>query len=74
VVQHQHVRRAGLKKRLREFARKHRDKYPIPPKDDNEPEGLLAGNLDKIKERIEEEFGDNYGEEKPKLKIVKKKE
>ncbi len=61
-----------VKKRLKEFGRKHRKEYPVPPVDENEPEGFLAGDPEKIKERIEEEFGDDYGEEKPKLKIVKK--
>lgn len=61
-----------VKKRLKEFGRKHREKYPVPPVDENEPEGFLAGDLKKIRERIEEEFDDDYGEKKPKLKVVKK--
>ncbi len=61
-----------VKKRLKAFGCKHREKYPVPPVDENEPEGFLAGDPDKIKEHIEEEFDDDYGEEKPKLKIVKK--
>lgn len=65
---------AEVRKRLKEFGRKHRDKYPVPPVDKNEPEGFLAGDPDRIKERIEEEFDDEYGEEKPKFKIVKKKD
>lgn len=59
------------KKRLKEFGRKHREQYPVPPIDPTEPEGLLTGNPDKIIEQMGEEFEDDYGEEKPKLKIVK---
>lgn len=66
-----------VKKRLKEFGRKHREKHPVPPVDENEPEGFLAGDPDRIKERIDEEFDDDYGEEKrekPKLKVVIKKD
>lgn len=59
------------KKRLKEFGRKHREQYPVPPIDPTEPEGLLAGNPDKIIDQMSEEFEDDYGEEKPKLKIIK---
>ncbi|MFL0805571.1 MAG: hypothetical protein K6L81_17790 [Agarilytica sp.] len=62
---------AEVKKRLKEFSRKHREKYPVPPIDENEPEGFLAGDPEKIKERIEEEFEDDFGEDKPQLKVVK---
>lgn len=62
-----------VKQRLKEFGRKHREKHPVPPVDECELEGFLAGDLDKIKERIDENFGDDYGEEKPKLKIIKEK-
>lgn len=61
-----------VKKRLKEFGLKHREKYPVPPVNESEPEGFLAGDPDKIKERIDEVFGDDYGERKSKLKIVKK--
>ncbi len=60
------------KKRLKEFGRKHRKKYPVPPIDLTEPEGLLAGNPDKIIDQISEEFEDDYGEEKPELRMVEK--
>ena len=60
------------KKRLKEFGRKHREKHPIPPVNSTEPEGLLAGNPDKIIGQIGEEFEDDYGEEKPELRIVEK--
>lgn len=63
---------AEAKKRLKEFGRKHREKYPVPPVDENEPEGLLAGDTDKIKDRIEEEFDDDYGAKKAKLKAINK--
>lgn len=65
---------AEVRKRLKEFRRKHRAKCPVPPVDKNEPEGLLAGDPGRVKERTEEEFNDEYGEEKPKCKLVKKKD
>lgn len=68
---------ADVKKRLKEFGRKHREQYPTPPVDENEPEGFLAGDPDRIKARIDEEFDDDYGEEKyekPKLKVVIKQD
>ena len=68
---------ADVKKRLKEFGRKHREQYPVPPVDENEPEGFLAGDPDRIKARIDEEFDDDYGEEKhekPKLKVVIKQD
>lgn len=63
---------AEVKKRLKTFGRKHREKYPTPPTDENEPGGFLAGDPDKIKKRIDEEFDDNYGEKNPKFKVIEK--
>lgn len=60
-----------VKKRLKEFGRKHREQYPVPPVDESEPDGLLAGDPKKFKERIDEGFEDDFGENKPKLKSVK---
>lgn len=54
-----------VKKRLKEFGRKHRQKYPVPPTDENEPDGLLTGNPDNLKDRIDEEFDDVYGDKRP---------
>lgn len=45
--------------------------YPTPPVDENEPEGLLAGDPEKFRERLEEEFDDDFGEERTKLKVVR---
>lgn len=42
----------SAKKRLKEFGRKHRQQYPTPPVDENEPEGFLAGDPDKFRERL----------------------
>lgn len=64
---------AEVKKRLKEFGRKHREQHPVPPVDENEPEGFLAGDPDRIKARADEEFDDEYGDEKrerPKLKVA----
>jgi hypothetical protein len=63
-----------VRKRLKEFGRKHREKYPVPPVDKNEPEGFLAGDPEKLKQRVDEDFDDDYGDEKPKLKIVRKRD
>lgn len=64
---------AEVKKRLKEFGRKHREQYPVPPVDENEQEGFLVGDPDRIKARVDEELGDEYGDEmreKPKLTVV----
>ena len=53
---------AEVKKRLKEFGRRHREKFPVSPVDENEPEGFLAGEPDRIKARIDEEFDDYGGE------------
>ncbi|WP_444943573.1 hypothetical protein ACJJIK_18985 [Microbulbifer sp. ZKSA006] len=67
-----------IKERLKEFSRKHREKYPTPPFDENEPTGLLAGNPDKINARTEGRAanarqGQAQGE-KPKLKPTSKED
>lgn len=62
-----------VKKRLKEFGRKHRAQHPSPPVDENEPDGLLAGDPEKFRERFEEEFNDDFGEEKPELSVIKSK-
>lgn len=53
---------ADVKKRLKEFGRKHREKFPVPPVDEREPEGFLTGDPNRIKARIDEEFDDYGGE------------
>ena len=55
---------AQVKNRLKEFGRKHRKRHPVPPVDENEPDGLLVGDPKKFEDLLEEEFDDDFGEEK----------
>ena len=61
------------KKRAKEYLDKVRKKFPVAPVFEDEPEGLLAGNPEKLKERLE--IGvDKDEDEKPDLKIVSPKD
>ncbi|GAA6168639.1 hypothetical protein [Sessilibacter corallicola] len=60
------------KKQLKEFGCKRYEQYSVPPIDPTESEGLLTGNPDKMIDQMGDEFEDDYGEEKPKLRMVEK--